>query len=145
MYQNVKHVMIPLAAIDEAQVAWIERTAQFVVAYSTELHGECPSSQELDSYFIQTGAEIVWHQSGGKPCWSALDVDEYLALHDSEGCGDQAAITMLAFLRWMVECRHLDPKPLAPVLDRLEAEVNEWLCRLGLGMFCAEQPPSLPN
>ena len=148
MYHNVKHLMVPIKPIEPAQVAWIECTAQLVVAYSTELHGECPSSQELDSFFIQTAAELIWTTTGGKPCWSDLDVDEYIEIHSQSGGEWQgnAALTLVTFLRWMVDCGHLERALATAAIARLDKHVDEWLRSLGFGALCSPNVlAALPN
>jgi hypothetical protein len=150
VYQNVKHLMIPLQPIDPAQRAWIEAVGKLAVAYSTELHGDCEHSRQLDSFFLQTAAELVWNDTEGKPCWSRLDVDRFVNLHgDSAGWeGDwhaHAAVTMLAFYHWLVNNSHLDLTLAAPVLDKLDVYVSDWMCALGLGALCSSAPAAQPN
>lgn len=148
MYHNVKHLMVPIKPIDPAQVAWIERTAQLVVAYSTELHGECPSSQELDSFFIQTAAELVWRSTGGKPCWSDLDVPEFLDIHSQSGGEWQgnAALTLVTFLRWMVDSGHLERALATAAIAQLDQYVDDWLRSRGFGALGWVNPRvALPN
>ena len=66
----------------------------------------------MNSFTVHTAADVIWDVTNGHPCWSRLDVHEYMRLHaDSPLWSDmqQACVvaTMVMFYNWLADTKRL--------------------------------------
>ena len=124
------HIMIPLHDHrDPALDRWVSHTSKLVEAFTRDVHGDDAGVEALDSFFIHTAADLVWTRSASRPCWSHLDVHEWLALLAESPTWDpdlraHAVLTIAAFFTFLLRYDYLDGALALGVLRSIEPDVN---------------------
>ena len=111
----------------EAQ-RWLLRANKLALEFSREVNGEDPQAHATDATIIHVAATHVWLGTGGRPCWSKLDVDGYVRRFSELPlweCYEASAIVgLLAFYCFLVKHRLLTPRQvdgISRALERLAA------------------------
>jgi hypothetical protein len=125
VYDDVKHLMIPLREIAPEQQAWIAHVTKLVSDFTHEVDDDDDDSHTANSFAIHTAAELLWTGDGGRPDWGRLDVDEYMARHAAaptwcEEWQTCLVATLMAFYTYLAKHGHARRAHAARVLRRLE-------------------------
>jgi len=126
VYDKVQHTMLPFDAVSQQQLDWIERIADTVTAFCINIGLAERHAISHVSFVLQTAGELLWEQSGGKPCWSQLDVNAYVSMLKDNPCRrrgmPQRAVHVLTlFYNWLGETKQLHrPKALRKVRQLLK-------------------------
>jgi hypothetical protein len=133
VYDDVKHIMIPLREISPEQQAWIAHVTELVAAFTEEVDFEDEDSHAINSFVIHTAAELLWQEQGGpRPEWGRLRVSQYLAHHGVPSSGDddmQACLigTLMAFYTFLTKHGHVSRGKAAKVMRKLSRYINHRL------------------
>ena len=111
----------------EAQ-QWLLRANKLALEFSREVNGDDPHSHATDAMVIHVAATHVWIATGGRPCWSKLDVEGYVRRFSElplwEHYEASAIVGLLAFYCFLVKHKHLTPRQvdgISRALERLAA------------------------
>jgi hypothetical protein len=112
VYERVQHVMFPIDPTAPAQQQWIGEVADTCSTFCKSVGLEETADMANVSLVLQTAAEMLWGESGGKPSWSRLDVNKYMASLDThftpaaEVC-EMAVHVLTVFYSWLVETKQM--------------------------------------
>lgn len=111
----------------EAQ-RWLLHANKLALEFSREVNGDDPQSHATDAMIIHVAATHLWLTTGGRPCWSKLNVDGYVRRFSDLPlweCYEASAIVgLLAFYCFLVKHKHVTPRQvdgISRALERLAA------------------------
>lgn len=90
---------------DPAARPWLDAACGLAADFSDQITGADPSERSLDLAIVLCAAEHVYATTGGRPHWSKLDVDAWLAsvalMRGTETVFEAAAVTMQAYVSFL--------------------------------------------
>ena len=103
---------------------WLDRATDLALEFYRDVNHEDDSWLGIDTAIIHIAAAVLWRTTGGKPCWSRLDVDAWLqqlsALPNWEQLQENAVMTLLAFYCFLVKFGHLTSEQAIGVVEQIE-------------------------
>jgi hypothetical protein len=124
-----------LPELDGAEAGrWLTRANQLALEFSKEVNGDDDeNSHALDAMVIHVAATDVWIATGGRPCWTKLDVDGYIRRFSELplwSCFEaQASVTLLAFYCFLVKHKHVPRRKVQKISLALERYAAPHVCR----------------
>ncbi len=128
-----EHIIVCDEPLPAAERAWIEEVAALSASFSAADGEGDGEGDALDSFFLQSAGDLLWSRSGGKPCWSRLDVEAYLTAHRETSREQEAlaAVTLIEFYAFLGDRGKLAYRDTVAMLQRLEAHAAESLRAVG--------------
>jgi hypothetical protein len=132
---------------------WLMRANELALDFSREVNGDDAQSHATDAIVIHVAATHLWLATGGKPCWSKLDVEGFVRRFSElplwECYEANAIVGLLAFYCFLVKHRLVTPRQvdgISRTLERLAAPyVRQLFETYGPGIAGFAPPPYLLN
>jgi hypothetical protein len=108
---------------DPAAERWLAEANTLARCYSRTVHGHDPRAEAFNNVIVYTAAHSLWTSSGGRPEWHRFDARRWLEqltrLPDGPQVIDRAAITMHAFMWFLIDKGHIAKRARLPCLQVL--------------------------